>query len=100
LEEVPAGADAEVPLAHRFERSHLLDAIRVEVLELQPIREQHPTNEPAGGHGEAALVEGHEQYHIPLGGRGTDSSPGTLHSMASVSGGSWPASTRRRSCSQ
>jgi hypothetical protein len=32
----------------------------------------------------------------PLG-RGTDSSPGTLHYTAAVSGGSWPASTRRRS---
>jgi hypothetical protein len=39
LEEVPVGADAEVPFAHRFECSHLLDAIRVEVLELQPICE-------------------------------------------------------------
>jgi hypothetical protein len=39
LEEVLVGADAEVPLAHHFERNHLLDVIRVEVLELQPIRE-------------------------------------------------------------
>jgi hypothetical protein len=38
-----------------------------EVLELQPVREQHPANEPAGGDGEAALVEGHERYHIPRG---------------------------------
>jgi hypothetical protein len=28
-----------------------------------------------------------------------DSSAGTIHSTASVRGGSWPASTRRRSCS-
>jgi hypothetical protein len=35
----------------------------------------------------------------PLGGRGTDSLAGTIHSMASVRGGSWPASTRRRSYS-
>jgi hypothetical protein len=34
LEEVPMGTDSEVPLAHRLERSHLLDAVRVEVLEL------------------------------------------------------------------
>jgi hypothetical protein len=67
LEEVPMGADAEVPLAHRFECSHLLDAVRVEVLELQPIREQHPTDEPAGGDREAAFMEGHERHHIPLG---------------------------------
>jgi hypothetical protein len=44
LEEMLVGADAEVPLAHRLERSHLLDAVWVEVLELQPIREQHPTD--------------------------------------------------------
>jgi hypothetical protein len=39
LEEVLVGANAEVPLAHHFERSHMRDAVRVEVLELQPIRE-------------------------------------------------------------
>jgi hypothetical protein len=74
-----------------------LDAIRVEVLELQPIREQHPTDEPVGGVREAVLVEGHERHHIPL---GAHSSLGTLHSTASMSGRSWPASTRRRSCSR
>jgi hypothetical protein len=68
LEEVPMGTDAEVPLAHCFERSHLLDVVRVEVLELQPIRERHPTDESVGGDGEDALVEGHERHHIPLGG--------------------------------
>jgi hypothetical protein len=36
----------------------------------------------------------------PLGGRGTDSSAGTIHSTASVREGSWPTSTRRRSCSR
>jgi hypothetical protein len=35
---------------------------------LQPVREQHPADEPADGDGEAALVEDHEQHHIPLGG--------------------------------
>jgi hypothetical protein len=54
------GTDIEVPLAHRLERSHLLDAVRVEVLELQPILKQHPADESTGGDGEAALVEGHE----------------------------------------
>jgi hypothetical protein len=34
---------------------------------LQPVREQHPANEPAGGDGEATLVEGHERHHIPRG---------------------------------
>jgi hypothetical protein len=33
-------------------------------------------------------VEGHERHHVPLGGRGTDSPAGTIHSMASVRGGS------------
>jgi hypothetical protein len=36
----------------------------------------------------------------PLGGRGTDSSPGTFYSTTTVSGGSLSASTRRSSCSQ
>jgi hypothetical protein len=36
---VPVGTNAEVPLVHRSEHSHLLDDVRVEVLELQPIRE-------------------------------------------------------------
>jgi hypothetical protein len=39
LEQVPVGTNAEVPLVHRSEHSHLLDAVRVEVLELQPICE-------------------------------------------------------------
>jgi hypothetical protein len=54
------GTDSEVPLAHSFERHHLFDAVRVEVLELKPILEQHPADEPTGGDGEAALMEGHE----------------------------------------
>jgi hypothetical protein len=37
------------------------------VLKLQPVREQHPTDKPADGDGEAALVEGHEQHHVPAG---------------------------------
>jgi hypothetical protein len=44
-----------------------LDVVRVEVLELQPIREQHSSDELACGDGEAALVEGHERHHIPPG---------------------------------
>jgi hypothetical protein len=60
LEEVLVGTDSEVPLIHRLERSHLLDVVRVEMLELQPILEQHPTDKPTGRDGEVALVEGHE----------------------------------------
>jgi hypothetical protein len=44
-----------------------LDTVRVEVLELQPIREQHSSVQPADGDGEAALVEGHERHHVPPG---------------------------------
>jgi hypothetical protein len=54
------GTNAEVPLAHRLQRSHLLEAVWVEVLELQSVREQHPADEPADGDREVALVEGHE----------------------------------------
>jgi hypothetical protein len=60
LEQGPVGDDAKVSLAHCFERIHLLDAVRIEVLELQPVREQHPANEPVRRDREAALVEGHE----------------------------------------
>jgi hypothetical protein len=31
---VPVGTNSEVPLAHRLESSHLLDVVRVEMLEL------------------------------------------------------------------
>jgi hypothetical protein len=34
---MPVHADAEEPLTHCLEGSHLLDAVRVEVLELQPV---------------------------------------------------------------
>jgi hypothetical protein len=61
------GDDAKVSLTHCFERIHLLDAVRIEVLELQPVREQHPANEPVGRDREAALVEGHERHHVSRG---------------------------------
>jgi hypothetical protein len=57
---MPVCTDAEEPLTHCLKGSHLLDAVRVEVLELQPVREQHSSDESASGDGEAALVEGHE----------------------------------------
>jgi hypothetical protein len=63
---------------------------------LEPVLEEVVADEPPDGNREVALVKGHE----PLGGRDTDSSPGTFHSMAAVSGGNWPTSTRRRSCSR
>jgi hypothetical protein len=55
--------------AHRLERSHLLDAIRVEVLQLEPVLEEDAADEPPSGNREAALVEGHERDHEPLGAR-------------------------------
>jgi hypothetical protein len=60
LEQVLVGANAEVPLAHRFKCGHLLDVVWVEVLELQPGCEQHPVDEPTGGDGEVALMEDQE----------------------------------------
>jgi hypothetical protein len=57
------GTNSQVPL----ERSHLLDAVRVEVLQLEPILEEDAADEPPGGNGEATLVEGHERDHEPLG---------------------------------
>jgi hypothetical protein len=94
------GTNSEVPLTHRLERRHLLNAVRVEVLELKPILEQHPADESPSKDGETALVEGHEQHHESLWGRDIDSSPRTFHFTAAVNGGSWPSSMRRRSCSR
>jgi hypothetical protein len=43
------GTNSEVPLAHRLERRHLLDVVRVEVLELGPYSNSTPQmNGPAG----------------------------------------------------
>jgi hypothetical protein len=64
---MPVHADAKESLTHHFKSSHLLDAVRVEVLKLQPVREQHAADKPASGDGEAALVEGHERHHVPAG---------------------------------
>jgi hypothetical protein len=68
LEEVPMGTNSQVPHAHRLKRRLLLDVVRVELLQLEAVLEEDSTNEPPGGDGEAALVEGHERDHEPLGG--------------------------------
>jgi hypothetical protein len=60
LEKVPMDTNSMVPLAHRFEHRRLLDVVRVEVLELKPVLEQHPADESLDGDGEAALMEGHK----------------------------------------
>jgi hypothetical protein len=59
--------NSQVPLTHHLERCHLLDAIRVELLQVEAVLEEDSTNEAPGGDGEAALVEGHERDHIPPG---------------------------------
>jgi hypothetical protein len=94
------GTNSHVLLTHHLERRHLLDAIRFEVLQLKPVLEKDATDEPPDGDREAALVEGHERHHESLRGRDTDSSLGTFRSTAAVSRGSWPTSTKRRSCSR
>jgi hypothetical protein len=45
------GTNSKVPLAHRLERSRLLDVVRFEMLELEPVLEQHPADEPTGEDG-------------------------------------------------
>jgi hypothetical protein len=79
------GTDSQVPLTQRLEHLHLLDVVRVEMLQLEPVLVEDHSDEPPGRDGEAALVEGHERDDIPLGRSGTDSSPGTFHSTVSVS---------------
>jgi hypothetical protein len=94
------GTYPQVPLTHCLECRHLLDVVWVEVLQLEAVLVEDPPDEPPGGDGEAAPVEGHERDHTAPGGRDTNSSPGTFHSTAAVSGGSCPASTRRCSWSR
>jgi hypothetical protein len=66
----------------------LLDVVRVEVLQLQPIREQHPQmNRPAETEKPRSWKATNDTTY-PLGGRGMDSPVGTIHSMASVRGAS------------
>jgi hypothetical protein len=70
------GTDAQVPLAHRLEHRHLLDAVWIEVLQLEPILKE---NRPAGTEKPRSWKATNETTY-PAGGRGTDSSPGTFHS--------------------
>jgi hypothetical protein len=59
------GTDSQVPLAQRLKCCHLLDAVRVEVLQLEPVLVEDRSDEPPHGDGEATLVEGHERDNIP-----------------------------------
>jgi hypothetical protein len=61
------GTDSQVPLAHHQEHHHLLDAVWVEMLQLEPVLEENSTDESPGGDREAALMEGHERDHKPFG---------------------------------
>jgi hypothetical protein len=65
-EKVSMRTDSQVPLTHHLECCHLLDVVRVEVLQLKPILEEDSLDESPGGDGEAALVESHERHHEPL----------------------------------
>jgi hypothetical protein len=61
------GTNSQVPLAHGLKRRHLLDVVRVEMLQLEAVLEEASMDESPGGDREAALVEGHERDHEPLG---------------------------------
>jgi hypothetical protein len=49
----------------------------------RPDEEEDCPDEPPGGDEEAALMEATNETTYPVGGRGTDSSPGTFQSTAS-----------------
>jgi hypothetical protein len=74
---MPTGTDSQVPLAHHLERCHLLDVVRVEVLQLEAVLEEvSRMNRPAGTENLRSWKAMNETTN-PLVGRGTDSSPGT-----------------------
>jgi hypothetical protein len=58
------GTNPQVPLAQRLKRRHLLDVVKVEVLELEPVLEKYDPDESLGGDREAALVECHERDDV------------------------------------
>jgi hypothetical protein len=59
------GTYPQVPLAHRLERCHLLDAVRIEVLQLKPVLIEDLPDEPPGGDGAATLAEGRTRRCTP-----------------------------------
>jgi hypothetical protein len=96
---MPVHTNAEEPLAHCLKGSHLLDVFGLRCWSCSPYANITPRmNWPAGTEKPHSWKATNDTTY-PLGGRGTDSSAGTIHSMASVRGGSWTASTRRRSYS-
>jgi hypothetical protein len=85
-EQMPLCNDAEEPLSHCLEGSHLLDAVRVEVLELRPIHEQHSSDDQPAGTEKPRSWKAMNDTTYPLGGCGTDSPAGK------------DAGRRRRTC--
>jgi hypothetical protein len=60
LKKVSMGTDSQVPHAQHLKCRHLLDVVRVEVLQLELILVEDRSDELPGGDREAALVESHE----------------------------------------
>jgi hypothetical protein len=54
------GTDSQVPHAQHLKCRHLLDVVRVEVLQLELVLVEDRSDELPGGDREAALVESHE----------------------------------------
>jgi hypothetical protein len=54
------GTDSQVPHAKHLKCRHLLDVVRVEVLQLELVLVEDRSDELPGGDREAALVESHE----------------------------------------
>jgi hypothetical protein len=97
---MPVRTNAEEPLAHCLKDGHLLDVVRVRCWSSSLYANSTPRmNRPAGMEKLRSWKATNDTTY-PLGGRSMDSSAGTIHSTASVRGGSWPASSRRRSCSR
>jgi hypothetical protein len=94
------GTYPQVPLTRRLERRHLLDVVRVEMMQLKAVLEEDPRMNHLAGTEKPRSWKATNEATYPLGGRDTDSSSGTLHSTTAVSEGSCPASTRRISCSR
>jgi hypothetical protein len=82
---VPMSTDPQVPLAHRLERRHLMDVVRVEMLHLRPYSKRTPRMNRSAGTEMPCSWKATNETTNPLGGRDVDSSPGTFHSTVAVS---------------
>jgi hypothetical protein len=97
---MPMRTNAEKPLVHSSKAAICWILFGLRCWSCSPYTNNTPRmNRPAGTEKPRSWkATNHTMY--PLGGHGLNSSAGTIHSTASVRGGSWPASTRRRSCSR